>query len=305
MKRLHSLGHLSMAIALGGCQPRDAADGDAPTRTEAPPWHAEVAKAASPDGVATRDVGPTIGQATPVAPTFHIFLLLGQSNMAGYPKALASDKVRNPRVRVLGYDNCAATGRQQNKWDVATPPLHECWNGAIGPGDYFAKAMLDELPEGDTIGLVPCAISGEKIETFLKRGGAKYGWILERARLARQAGGVIEGMLFHQGESNCGDPAWPEKVRALVQDLRTDLSLASIPFVAGELVPTGACARHNALVNKLPQLMSQTFVVSASGLGLDPSDTTWRLHFDHTSQITLGMRYQSTMMEALGWPKRR
>ena len=101
-------------------------------------------------------------------PTFHVFLLLGQSNMAGYPKAQDADKVEKPRIKVLGYDNCAATGRQQDKWDVAVPPLHECWNGAIGPGDYFSKTLIDKIPAGDTIGLVPCAISGEKIETFLK-----------------------------------------------------------------------------------------------------------------------------------------
>ena len=240
--------------------------------------------------------------AAPLPPKekFHLFLLVGQSNMAGYPKAQAADKVENPRIKVLGYDNCAATGRQQDKWDVAAPPLHECWNGAIGPGDYFSKTLIDKTPASDTIGLVPCAISGERIETFLKSGGSKYTWIVQRAQLAQQAGGVIEGMLFHQGESNNGDPGWPAKVNTLVTDLRTDLSLGNVPFLAGELPYDSPLAGHNTLVNKLPTVVTNAYVVSASGLALDAGDTS-RLHFGHDAQVTFGNRYAAKMIEALHW----
>jgi hypothetical protein len=221
--------------------------------------------------------------------------------MAGYPKAQAADKVQNSRIQVLGYDNCSATGRTQDKWAVAVPPLHECWNGAIGPGDWFSKTIVNNIPASDTIGLVPCAISGEKIETFMKVGGAKYSWIINRAKAAQQAGGVIDGILFHQGESNCGDSTWPSKVATLVSNLRTDLGIGNVPFLAGELAPTGGCSIHNTQVAKLPGLITNAFVVSASGLILDSSDTTYRLHFDHNSQVTLGKRYAQTMINALKW----
>jgi hypothetical protein len=254
-------------------------------------------------GAPPRDAGsamPVVDGGHP-SPTFHVFLLLGQSNMAGYPKAQTADKVMNDRVKVLGYDDCSATGRKTDQWQAAVPPLHECWNGALGPGDYFGKTLVDVVAQADTIGLVPCAISGEKIETFLKVGGTKYDWIVARARLAQQAGGIIEGILFHQGESNCGDPAWPGKVNTLVQDLRADLKLGSAPFLAGELVPDGACAKHNSLIDQLPSVITHAYVVSAQGLVLDPADTQWRLHFDHDSQVTLGKRYAQKMIEALGW----
>jgi hypothetical protein len=221
--------------------------------------------------------------------------------MAGYAKAEDADKVEDPRVKVLGFDDCAATGRVQDEWDVAVPPLHECWNGALGPGDYFGKTLIEELPSDDTIGLVPCAISGEKIETFQKAGGTKYDWIVDRAKLAQQAGGVIEGILFHQGESNCSDSNWPGKVKTLVTDLRSDLGLGEAPFLAGELPPTGACSAHNTLVNQLPGLIPNAHVVSAAGLVVDPADTTWNLHFDHDSQVTFGERFAAKMVEALAW----
>jgi hypothetical protein len=246
---------------------------------------------------------PPVGEMPPAtaSPTFHVFLLLGQSNMAGYPKAQPADRAEDPRVKVLGFDNCAQTGRQTDVWDVAAPPLHECYNDGVGPGDYFAKTLLGVIPEGDTIGLVPCAISGSAIEPFLKVGGNRYEYILRRARLAQQAGGVIEGMLFHQGESNGANLDWVRKVNTLVTDLRTDLGAENAPFLAGELLYSGTAADHNPFVRQIPDFVSNAFVISANGLVEDTRDTTYDLHFDHDSQVEFGKRYAQTMIEALGW----
>jgi hypothetical protein len=219
--------------------------------------------------------------------------------MAGYAKAAAADKVEDARIRVLGFDDCTETGRRTDMWDTAAPPLHECWNSAVGPGDHFAKTLLPEFPSGDTIGLVPCAISGERIETFLKVGGTKYSWIVDRARNAQQAGGVIEGILFHQGESNTGDSSWPGKVNTLVTDLRADLGIGNAPFLAGELAYGGNSASHNTQVNRLPGMVTNSFVVSASGLAIDPADTQWNVHFGHDATVEFGKRYAAKMIEAL------
>ena len=234
-------------------------------------------------------------------PEFHVFLLLGQSNMAGYPQALPQDKVKDERVLVLGFDDNPAIGRRKDEWDVACPPLHDNWSNALGPGDYFGKTMIEHVPDGGTIGLIPCAISGERIETFMKSGGSRYNWIVQRARIAQQSGGIIKGIIFHQGESNNGDPSWPNKVKTLVEDLRTDLNLGEVPFIAGELLYSGGCAGHNTLVNQLPSVISNCYVVSANGLVVDPSDTAWKLHFSRDSQVILGKRYAEKMIEALGW----
>ncbi len=260
-----------------------------------------VSGTSTPTPTPTPKPTPTPTPTPKPAAKFHCFLLLGQSNMAGYPKAQSSDKVEDPRVLVLGYDNNPSLGRVTDQWDVACPPLHETYQGAIGPGDWFAKTLIQKVPAGDTIGLIPCAISGEKIETFMKSGGSKYNWIINRAKLAQQKGGVIEGIIFHQGESNSGQSDWPNKVNTLVTDLRTDLNLGNVPFIAGELLYSGPCAGHNTLVNKLPSVVKNCYVVSANGLTQDPSDTQWRLHFGHDSQVEFGKRYAAKMIEALGW----
>jgi hypothetical protein len=230
--------------------------------------------------------------------TFHCFLLIGQSNMHGGPAADAADRQENDRILVLGYDNCSSTGRRENEWDVACPPLHSCGEG-IGPGDWFAKTLIQNVPSNETIGLLPCAVSGEAIETFM-RGGSHYNMIINRAKIAQQDGGVIEGILFHQGESNNGDNNWPNNVAQMVRDIKSDLGLGDIPFLPGELLYSGDAAGHNTLVNRLPDVIPNCHVVSAEGLNMKPGDS-WRLHFDHDSVVEFGKRYARAMRSALGW----
>lgn len=239
-----------------------------------------------------------------------IFLLMGQSNMEGVPTPAATDLVENPRVLVLGYDECK--GRTYNEWAIASPPLHRC-GGGVGPGDSFGKAMARAWPEAH-IGLVPTALAGVDIDFFRKgviskrrdefrippddsRSGA-YDMVVERARIA-QGGGEIRGILFHQGESDNGSAEWVNKVRGMVADLRADLGLGEgVPFVAGELLHSGCCASHNSRVNELPTAIPNAHVVSANGLnGQD------NFHFDLDGQRKLGERFARKMLELLEKPR--
>lgn len=240
-------------------------------------------------------------------PDFHLFLLLGQSNMAGAPPPEARDLVPNPRVQVLGYGDRATPARAYDAWSVAAPPLHGCDSG-LGPGDTFGQEMAAAYPD-DRIGLVPCAINGIDIDFYRKgvvsarrhefpippdnRWAGAYDWVLTRAQLAQRSG-VIRGLLFHQGESDSGDLAWPGKLRQIVDDLRCDLAIGDAPLVVGELLHGGLCEGHNALVNELPRVIAHTSIASAEGLcGIDA------YHFDAAAQRELGRRYAQRMLEAL------
>lgn len=245
---------------------------------------------------------------------FRVYLLIGQSNMAGGADTVPADLVEDERIKVLGYDDCAETGRVYNEWDVASPPLHACWSSGIGPGDHFAKTLIEALPAGDTIGLVPCAIPGVDIDFFVKgaisqrRGeftippdnhwDSAYDWVIERAQLAQQSGGVIDGILFHQGESDSGEPnrsLWTNKVKGIVENLRADLGGKEFPFLAGELLYSGCCASMNTIVGALPNQITNAYVVSAQGLnGVD------QYHFDAPGVRTIGQRYGEAMIAALG-----
>lgn len=244
-------------------------------------------------------------------PRFRVFLLLGQSNMAGGATPNDDDRVENERIRVLGFDDCGPTGRKHNEWDTASPPLHACWTNGIGPGDHFARTVLAALPEGDTVGLIPAAFPGAGIDLFRKdvaysgRGdffvppddhwSNAYPWIVERARLAQDAGGEIAGIIFHQGETDNGQEVWVDKVIDLVEDLRADLGTGPIPFIAGELLYGGCCQGHNQRVHEVAmELENAHYVTTQDLVGVDA------FHFDAEGVRTLGRRYGEKMVEVLG-----
>lgn len=241
-------------------------------------------------------------------PNFHIYLMFGQSNMEGAAPIETQDRVTNPRVKVMADLNCGNLGRTYGNWYVASPPLNRCYSG-LGPGDYFGKAMADGMSSAVTIGLVPAAVSGTPIELYQKsapigrnnqnlptqfNGG--YAWLLDMAKKAQQAG-VIKGIIFHQGESDTSDPNWKYQVKEIVTDLRKDLGIGDVPFLAGELLYAdyGSCCHwHNAEVRKLPGLINNAHVVSALGLpGMDV------YHFTTASYREFGRRYAQIMLDKI------
>lgn len=229
--------------------------------------------------------------------------------MVGQPQPESQDKETDARIKVLAYDNCTNVNRTYNEWYTASPPLHQC-DAGVGPGDYFAKTLIESLPEGYTIGLVPTAVNGAPIDVF-RKGVPRPGWtlppddhwetgyefIVSRAQEAQRVG-VISGILFHQGESNSGDDAWPGQVQQLVTDLRTDLGVGDVPFLAGEMYYNGCCAtEHNPLIQQLTDSVTNAALVSAEGL-----NGTDQYHFDLAGQREFGKRYANAMQELMLLP---
>ncbi len=242
-------------------------------------------------------------------PNFHIYLMIGQSNMAGAGTIEAQDRNSHPKVQVMQDISCSSIATPYGQWRPATPPLIYC-PGGLGPGDYFGRGMGDAAPGGVTIGLVGAAYPGAKIEYFMKdcatynacqppfgpvagapnNGTSGYAWIMDLATKAQQRG-VIKGIIFHQGESNGGQSDWPSKVNKLVTSLRADLGLKAneVPFVAGELL----CCGLNQYIQQIPNVVQNGHWVSAAGL----KDKGDGIHFDTESNRELGRRFAAKMLE--------
>ena len=248
-------------------------------------------------------------------PNFHIYLLLGQSNMQGTADIQAQDRIRDPRVMTLQSENgCSGQNWTYGQWREAFPPQVRCNQpGGLGPGDTFGHTMAANMPENVKIGLVGGAYGGAKIEYFLPNCGSNctppyggisgapdngtggYKWVLDLAKRAQEAG-VIKGIIFHQGESNSGESSWPGKVNQYVTALRNDLGLSAdeLPFIAGELPYTGCCSGHNALVRQIPTAVTNGHYVTAEGGLNDKGDG---LHWDSAAVREMGRRYAAKMLE--------
>ena len=252
---------------------------------------------------------------------FYVFLCFGQSNMEGFPGIEEQDKGPvDERFRVLAAVDFPAQGREKGNWYPAVPPLSRPSAG-LGPADYFGRTLVASLPPKVRVGVVNVSVAGCKIELFDKNnyrsyastappwmvgiintyGGNPYEYLVQMGKLA-QRDGVIRGILLHQGESDPGDKAWPNKVKAIYDDLIKDLDLKAkeVPLLAGELVnadQNGACAAMNTIIDELPRTVPTAHVISSKGC----SARRDRLHFAPEGYRELGRRYAEAMLHLLGY----
>jgi hypothetical protein len=226
-------------------------------------------------------------------------MLMGQSNMVGVAKNEASDKNTDNRLLVWGGCN-----QQAGKWNTANPPLNDCpgesginLSDTVDPGIWFGKTMLTKLPQGHTIGLVGTAESGESINTFIT-GGSHHQMILTKIAAVKGAKNArFEGIIFHQGESDNGNSAWPGKVVQLYNEVKAAFGVSyDVPFILGELPQGGCCGGHNTLVHQAADMLPKGAWVSQDG-----TKVLDQYHFDHASVVTMGKRYGDSMIKELGW----
>jgi len=130
---------------------------------------------------------------------FRLYLLIGQSNMAGRGIVEPQDTTGDPRILRLNG---------QGDWEIAKDPLHfDKKQAGVGLGLTFAHEMLAEDDE-IVIGLIPCAAGGSGIDVW-KPGmyweqtrSFPYDEALSRTKLALKDG-TLDGILWHQGEADC------------------------------------------------------------------------------------------------------
>lgn len=233
--------------------------------------------------------------AFPQPSDFDLYLLVGQSNMAG--RGVPTDADRLPVPRILVFD-------KHDSWASQGEPVHfDKLQAGVGPGFTFARLMADHCP-GKTIGLIPCAVGGTGIERWLP-GADLFEQAVRRVRLAMPFG-RLKGILWHQGEAQSGEKdkasVYASQLLQVAQGFRRALDAPEVPFIAGELgeylyTRSNGKSPFARLVNEqidtLPSLLPHSAVVPSHGL----KDKGDELHFDADSQREFGKRYFETFIK--------
>lgn len=235
--------------------------------------------------------------ALPPKENFHLYLLVGQSNMAGRGEVTPADQQADPRV--LMFD-------REGRWVPAVDPMH--WDkptAGVGLGRTFAKEIAKARP-GITIGLIPCAAGGSPIDTWkpgvMHDQTRSYPWddTVKRATAALPTG-TLKGILWHQGESDCKPelaPAYEAKLLDLVARFRALSGSPDVPFLVGQMgkfpdVPwTPEIMMVDAVHRRLPNLVDHCAFVSAEGLAHKGD----KIHFDSASYREFGRRYAAAYL---------
>jgi hypothetical protein len=232
---------------------------------------------------------------------FHVFLLMGQSNMSGGVNIAAGDTQPVPHVLKMLY----AREGQEPKWAPGAHPLHPRRPNKKkrhGPGLSFAQTYLADNP-GVVVGLIPMAWGGRGIAQ-LDKGTAIYSDAIRHTKAAMQVG-TLKGVLWHQGESDTVEQArtdvYEKKLHRLIKDVREDLGDAQLPFVVGNLAEFyGTGKDHNApdrvariskirgILRSLPEKVPHTGFVESTGCS--PAARA-KVHFNRVSYVLLGKRY--------------
>ena len=228
----------------------------------------------------------------PAKDKFHLFLLVGQSNMAGRGKVEEQDKKSHPRVLALN---------KAGEWVPAVDPIHFDKSAAgVGLGKSFGIQIAEANPE-ITVGLIPCAVGGSPIDSWqpgeFYKPTNSHPWddAIKRAKLALEKG-TLKGILWHQGESDANAklaPAYGAKLLNLVKRFRDDLGAKDVPFLVGQIgqftdVPWDEHQRQvDQAQQDLPKHAAHTAYVSADGFKHKGD----KVHFDSASLREFGQRY--------------
>lgn len=248
---------------------------------------------------------------------FHIYLCFGQSNMEGQGRIDPIDTIEDKRFKVLQALDCPNLNRIKGEWYNAIAPICQCHTG-LSPLNSFGKTLTKTLPDNKTIGVISVAIGGCDIRLFDKDdylnydstytqewftnkikayGGNPYEHFIGLAKSSQEKG-VIKGILLHQGETNTGDSEWPNYVKRIYNNIINDLNLNKndVPIFAGEVLsePNNCCAEMNEIINKLPETIDNSYVISSKGCpGMDNA------HFNSEGYRLLGERYALKVLKEI------
>ncbi|MEP6673675.1 MAG: sialate O-acetylesterase [Ferruginibacter sp.] len=231
------------------------------------------------------------------ADTLDLYLLIGQSNMAG--RGAITDSFKNETdINVLMLD-------KNNNWVQAKHPLHfdKPSVAGVGPGLSFGIEM-SKVHSSKKIGLIPCAVGGTSINSWQPGGFDKatnthpYDEAMLRLSTAMKSG-HLKGILWLQGESDSDSSKaklYLDKLIGLIKRIRAIAANDRLPFVAGEL---GTFKEQYKNINnelaKLPQLLPFTAIASSAELK-DKGDLT---HFNSASAELYGVRFAEKMKALL------
>ena len=233
---------------------------------------------------------------------YDVFLLIGQSNMAGRGYMTEKDKeVFDKNVFILN---------DAGEVVPATNPLNQYSSirkgmsiQRINPGFSFSKKIAKKTKR--KILLVVNARGGTTLSQWSK-GEEGEGYYEEAVRRTKQAMqyGTLKAILWHQG---CGDSkktdVYLEKLAVFVQNLRTDLG-ADVPFIAGELGQWRSnVAAFNEMIHSISEYIPDSdWVSSDGGVPIATPDPEGKPnmkdpHFDRKSLIIIGRRYADKVLD--------
>jgi hypothetical protein len=229
----------------------------------------------------------------PKKENFWIFVLAGQSNMAGRGFVEPEDTVPSSRIYTID---------KGNRWIIAKEPLHfyEPSIAGLDCGLSFGKELLAHLSDSIYIGLIPCAVGGSPIEKWvgdsLHRGVKLFSNFKNKVEFASKVG-TIKGIIWHQGEDNASRRLfvnYSNNLQELFFRFRKIAQNDSLPILVGELGSFLHKQRPNKYTDSINIVLKEISDHNKDVILIKTDDLNHKgdfVHFDSKSQRLLGKRF--------------
>ncbi len=263
-----------------------------------------------------------------------IWLLGGQSNMEGAGRFRQEDyydeQHTNPNIRAYYLDN---------RWDVATPMLHEPWISAdacqrevwkasqlasvwqsdepefishgvakrgIGPGLFFAKKLY-EITNGVPQALIPCALGGSAMHHW-NPDAMEDNLYHAMIRRVKRVGGKIRGLFWYQGCAECnevGIEKLKDRMINMIKCIRRDCCDEKLPVVQVQIAKTNLPRSFE--VGKLWERLREkqrtlhTAIPYFDTIAAIDSDYSDLIHISSEAQENIGLRGALSMGALCGF----
>ncbi len=218
-----------------------------------------------------------------------IFIMAGQSNMAGRGQVSPEDTIPSPRVFTLGADG---------ELLLAKEPLHHYEPALKGLdcGLTFGKTLTAMLPDSIHVLLVPVAVGGSAISQWLGDSLHRSVKLLTnfREKVAQaRAYGEVKAVLWHQGESDAAkdNRQYTQHLGQLLRAFRQAVGNDTLPVVLGGLGHFSQNKKQWASINKQIRryCADDENAVFVKTKKLEAKAD--RVHFNAQSQRKLGQMY--------------
>jgi len=220
-----------------------------------------------------------------------IFILAGQSNMAGRGLVESQDTIPNERVFSIN---------KNGEIIIAKEPLHfyEPSMTGLDCGLSFGIALLNDVPDSISILLIPTAVGGSSISQWINdsthRNVSLYSNFREKIKTGQKYG-TIKGILWHQGESDATSAGtietYENQLKKLIELFRNEVDNLSLPVLIGEL---GSFSDNNdgwqAINEKIREYAksdSIAYIIHTDDL----KDKGDKVHFNSEGQREIGRRF--------------
>jgi hypothetical protein len=182
----------------------------------------------------TRSASSTSVTPLPAKDKAWVFILAGQSNMAGRGVVEPEDTIISRGIFTIN---------KAGEVIPAKEPLHFYEPSRVGLdcGLSFARTLKPKIADDVAILLIPTAVGGSSITQWLGDSTHRDVKLLtnftQKVESAKRLG-VIKGILWHQGESDANEkdiPRYAERLKELFGKFRTITDSPNLPILIGEL----------------------------------------------------------------------